>query len=449
MSKVIISLTSFPERMDIIHISINSLLNQTVKADKVILWLAPEQFPDKKLPDSILQLQDKGLEIDWYHDIKSYKKLIPALLKYPDDIIITADDDIKYRETWLEQLLIAYNENPEYIHAYRCVKMYVIDNNLTPYGSARLIKTKTEPSFTNSPTTGGGVLFPPHCFDNDVFNEETFTKLAPWSDDLWFWVMAIKNNTKTNSIVSEHSQVIDTNAKSKGFKLWRINSKPDGADKTLKILFNHYNGLLDKIKSKSSSADFWETRYLRGGNSGPGSYNRLAEFKADVLNNFCNKHNIQSVIEFGAGDGNNLSLYKIKDYVGFDVSRTILDKLKNKFKDDKTKKFFHIDQFKDQKRELSISFDVIFHLIEDDVFNEYMERLFNSSKRYVMIYSSNKDQKHTNHVLHREFTKWISEHKNDWKLKEFIKNKYPYDELKDPHNSSFSDFYIFEKINTN
>ncbi len=253
MPKIIISLTSFPERLDILPISINSLLNQSVKADKVILWLAPEQFPDKKLPDSILQLRDKGLEIDWYHDIKSYKKLIPALLKYPDDIIVTADDDIVYNENWLEYLIKSHKDDFHYIHSYRARQVKFSESNkLLPYTSWQFLNSSFPPAFTNFPTTGGGVLFPPHCFDSEIFKEDIFTKLCPSADDIWFWAMMLKNNIKIKMANSKYSKIspIPTNSP----KLWDINSKPDGNDKQIKNVLTYYN-LYDKLYSDFCKGD--------------------------------------------------------------------------------------------------------------------------------------------------------------------------------------------------
>jgi hypothetical protein len=57
--------------------------------------------------------------------------------------------------------------------------------------------------------------------------------------------------------------------------------------------------------------DYWENRYKNGGNSGEGSYALKAEYKANVLNNYIQKLNIKSIIEFGCGDGNNLLFYNI------------------------------------------------------------------------------------------------------------------------------------------
>src|ERR1700692_4583832 len=96
-------------------------------------------------------------------------------------------------------------------------------------------------------------------------------------------------------------------------------------------------------KEAFNSARYWEGRYSQGGNSGEGSYGRLAEFKASVLNTFIREHKIQSVIEFGCGDGNQLTLASYPQYIGLDVSRTVIMKCITKFKSDNTKSFFLYD----------------------------------------------------------------------------------------------------------
>ena len=108
--KLIVSLTSFPERMYDLHFCLYSLLTQTLKPDEVILWLAAEEFPNKEadLPQKVLQLKDNGLTIKWCENIGSYKKLIPTIREYPNDIIVSADDDIFYPAEWLERLYNSY-----------------------------------------------------------------------------------------------------------------------------------------------------------------------------------------------------------------------------------------------------------------------------------------------------------------------------------------------------
>ena len=73
------------------------------------------------------------------------------------------------------------------------------------------------------------------------------------------------------------------------------------------------------------SGRYWEQRYLSGDNSGSGSYNRLAQFKAEVLNDFVEKNNVSEVVEWGCGDGNQLKLAKYPRYTGFDVSQKAVD----------------------------------------------------------------------------------------------------------------------------
>ncbi len=199
--ELIISLTSYPARIKTIHKVIESLLNQTKKADKVILWLAPEQFENKEkdLPQDLLALTKQGLIIDWYHDIRSYKKLIPTLRKYPDAIIVTADDDNLYKSTWLEQLYNSYLSYPNDIHCHRVTKILCHSQFDAIAGGKEYWDS---PSYLNKLVGMGGVLYPPHCFYKDILDENLIFSLAPTNDDLWFWLQAVLNNVKIRVISS-------------------------------------------------------------------------------------------------------------------------------------------------------------------------------------------------------------------------------------------------------
>lgn len=202
------------------------------------------------------------------------------------------------------------------------------------------------------------------------------------------------------------------------------------------------------MKNKNFNVkNYWNRRYNSGFNSGSGSYGRLAEFKKHVINNFVKEKGIKTVIEFGCGDGNQLSLSNYERYIGFDISESSINICKEKFKNDKTKSFFKNEEYNSQKSDLSLSLDVIFHLVEEEIFNDYMKILFNSSNKFVIVYSSNLNcndfnESFGNHVKHRKFTDKID--KNIWELIQHIPNDYPYDK-NDPNNTSFSDFYIFKK----
>lgn len=198
--QLIISITSYLKRIDDVKYSLYSLLNQELKPDKVILWLCQDEFPNKEedLPESILNFRENGLTIEWSSNMKSYKKIIPSLKEYSNDIIVTADDDIYYPENWLKILYEEHKKHPRDIIAHRCKKIsYNKEGKLQPYKKWEIIKQEEKPSYQNFFTTGAGVLFPPHSLNTTVLNYKTAKKLCPYADDIWIWAMALLNNTKT------------------------------------------------------------------------------------------------------------------------------------------------------------------------------------------------------------------------------------------------------------
>src|SRR6185295_15810324 len=112
-------------------------------------------------------------------------------------------------------------------------------------------------------------------------------------------------------------------------------SRPPKVARLLKKLV----GAQVKPRAFAGSAAYWEERYRKGGNSGAGSYAHFAEFKAEVLNAFVAEKSVASVIEFGCGDGNQLSLAKYPRYLGVDVSAAAVAKCRAMFTGDKTKTF--------------------------------------------------------------------------------------------------------------
>lgn len=207
--------------------------------------------------------------------------------------------------------------------------------------------------------------------------------------------------------------------------------------------------LNEQFMAMGGSKVYWEERYKKNGNSGSGSYNNLADFKASIINCFLQKHTeIRSCMEWGCGDGNQLAMIEYPEYIGTDVSETALDICRNKFQKDKTKKFISMSEIKKLKKQiqvdLAISLDVLFHLVEDDVFEEYMKNLFNSANKYVCIYSSNFEKPQTNHECHRKFTDYVDKYFPEFSLIEKVNNRYPYDS-NNPDRTSLSDFYFYAK----
>ncbi|MBX2825087.1 MAG: class I SAM-dependent methyltransferase [Gammaproteobacteria bacterium] len=195
-----------------------------------------------------------------------------------------------------------------------------------------------------------------------------------------------------------------------------------------------------------SSGNYWEQRYEAGGNSGDGSYDLLAQFKAELLNEFVAEHQVKSLIEYGCGDGNQLKLARYPSYLGFDVSATAVDLCRNQFESDGTKSFYHMNEYAGQQAELTLSLDVVYHLVEDEVFDDYMKRLFDSASRFVIVYASNTDENpdpRPPHVRHRHFTRWVDQFQPDWQLLKHVPNRHPYSAA--TRTGSFADFYLFSK----
>jgi len=196
------------------------------------------------------------------------------------------------------------------------------------------------------------------------------------------------------------------------------------------------------MKKNFNSAEYWEKRYKSGRNSGGGSYGDNCTYKASIINQFLEENNISSAIELGCGDGNQLSHIDYKKYYGYDVSETVVNLCKEKFANSQQFKFTNKINDLPSKAELSLSLDVIYHLIEDEVYEEYLKQLFDRSSEYVIIFSSNFiDKKSSEHVKHREFVIDIEKR---------IPNFFLYKTIETPKSiHSSANFYFFKKGDKN
>ena len=115
--RVIISLTSWSKRINNVPIVIDSILNNTIKPDKIVLNLSLEEFPNREndLPQDIVNLQDCGtIEIGWQEgNTKAFKKIIPTLKKYPNDAIIAIDDDFYYPTDFIQTFVDMHKKFPK------------------------------------------------------------------------------------------------------------------------------------------------------------------------------------------------------------------------------------------------------------------------------------------------------------------------------------------------
>lgn len=194
----------------------------------------------------------------------------------------------------------------------------------------------------------------------------------------------------------------------------------------------------------SGSTSYWEDRYRRGGNSGDGSYGELAAFKADVLNELIKEYAIDTVVEFGCGDGNQLDLACYPKYLGLDISLKAVAICQEKFHGDLTKSFVLMQDYGGTVADAAMSLDVLFHLVEDDVFEHYMQTLFGAGQKLVIIYASNtnvQEPPQPPHVRHREFSSWVEQNEPTWSLARVVRNPIPYDAASGI--GSPADFYVY------
>ena len=227
--KIVVSLTTFPERINKVSVVINQLLTQSLKPDKLILWLAKNQFPNKEkdLPDELLNLKQYGLTIGWCEDLRSYKKLIPTLKEHKNDIIITFDDDIYYEKNSIEKLYNAYLKNKNAIQVNRYSKLYFKNNKYCFYKAKELYfdnQDNSRPKFSNTIIGCGGVLYPANSLHSDVLLEDKFKKIIPTQDDIWFWAMAVLDKTPINIVDGFNSNLV-TIEDTQQFGLCKSNNK--------------------------------------------------------------------------------------------------------------------------------------------------------------------------------------------------------------------------------
>ena len=254
-TKIIVSLTSFPGRIHIVPETIKTILNQkTFKPDAVELWLAESQFPGKEadLPAALVRLKEYGLQICWCDDIKSYKKLIPALKKHLDSIIVTADDDVYYRRDWLEKLYAGAQKAPGHVYCHRATQFYLSENSFDAVGGGR--NFYAAPAYLNKLVGVGGVLYTPGILHSDVLNEALFMELAPTNDDIWFWFMAVLNDIKVCVVDRHQPRPIAVVGAERTEKLTSVNDQGEKRFwQQFHILLKHYPCIEEKLRAEAQA----------------------------------------------------------------------------------------------------------------------------------------------------------------------------------------------------
>ena len=248
--RIIVSLTTFPARIEIVYKTITTLLEQSLKPDLVVLWLAEEQFPNKKLPENLVNLEKYGLKIKWCNDIRSYKKLIPSLKEFPNDIIITVDDDYYYDKDLVKNLIEEHQKYPKCVIANRAMRLVPSKNHKFKLNRRNYIYNDTYlPSYLNFPIGFGGVLYPPNCFHKNVINQSEFMEIIPTNDDAWFWLHEVRNETKIVAAKNGYKLKLYPIENSQEIGLYKLNCNQSVQGITSEVATNQFRDKYPDLKS--------------------------------------------------------------------------------------------------------------------------------------------------------------------------------------------------------
>lgn len=247
--KIIASLTTYPKRIKTVWITINSIINQSLQPDSIILWLAEEQFPNKyeDLPSSLLQLQSKGLQIRFCEDLKSHKKYYYTLQEYPDDLVVLFDDDMFYPKDTIKKLYKLYQEN--FHDVCTITTQFITPSIYTSPSKWRnpSINQKIKHYSKVQIFSGSGTLLKANMLDEAVFDKEAIKNICPYADDLWLTFMTLKKGTKITSLSKWRSFPIEIYGTSEE-SLWYVNSEQGKNDEQWENLMKEYPKVFERLE---------------------------------------------------------------------------------------------------------------------------------------------------------------------------------------------------------
>lgn len=243
--KVTMSMTSFPARINVVAKTLVPLMNQTVKPDRIVLCLSPQEFPklEAQLPAELLAMREHGLQILWGENLRPHTKYLHTMKAYPDDIVITVDDDIVYETDLVERLMDSYRRHPQAISAMRAHLM-TFDSlgDLLPYRSwvYQCSAFVDEPLMTLFATGVGGVLYPPHLMTYpDTLDVEIIKEISLNNDDIWLKVMQTLCNVPVVLAAPFEDLCVAEGTQTTGLSYSNVRDGQN--DKLMKAVLNRYN----------------------------------------------------------------------------------------------------------------------------------------------------------------------------------------------------------------
>ncbi len=239
--KIIVSLTTIPERINDAALVIGIMLCQTLKPDKIQLYLGKSRFAGVELPQLLREQRKMGVEIFCVEDLKPHTKYFYALQKYPKDIVITVDDDILYGENLIENLMDSYRQFPKAVSAMRVHQITFTDSgsivgyNEWKYCCSDYIR---QPRMDLLATGVGGVLYPPEVLPQEVFRKDIFAVYCPYADDIWLKVVQALNGIPCVLAQKHVETQCLTGSQQKG--LYHENVLQNRNDVQLRALIDYY-----------------------------------------------------------------------------------------------------------------------------------------------------------------------------------------------------------------
>lgn len=248
---IIVSLTSFPGRISYVHLAVKSLLNQTVMPERIILWLAKEQFLGVEIPPQLQDLCSYGLEIRFCdEDLLAHKKYYYAMQEFPDKLIVTYDDDIIYPEDSLEKLLKMHRQHPNAIICNRGREIEIGNGTVAPYKYWKVSGGVPAgvPSYRVMASTGAGTLYPPSCMPAETFDTEKIRALALTADDLWMKVMSIRAGVPVVKSQTR-SKALCVSKRKQDITLAHQNVDQNLNNRVMQTLLSHYPQVLTILQN--------------------------------------------------------------------------------------------------------------------------------------------------------------------------------------------------------
>lgn len=195
--EMIVTLTSYPPRFSTLSFTLRSLMEQSTPADRIALWIAEDDAD--KLPSDVTDLIGRGVELHLCADVRSFKKLVFAVETWPDAFLVTTDDDVFYPPEWLAGLAEGFAPAAPTIVCHRAHRIPAFSDGAPPKYVEWDWDVQDErarsPSADLMAVGVGGVLYPPRALHAEVTDRESFTRLCPNADDLWFFWCARRAGT--------------------------------------------------------------------------------------------------------------------------------------------------------------------------------------------------------------------------------------------------------------